>query len=70
MYSIHTEFIKEISFHFQLNNIFNVEYESNAWVYRFVSGGQEGMLDGYFPQAPIKSIKVASVTTETPKSFE
>ncbi|RLD47895.1 MAG: TonB-dependent receptor, partial [Bacteroidetes bacterium] len=52
-YTLRTNLIKEINFHFQLNNIFNVEYESNAWVYRYVSGGQESAQDGYFPQAPI-----------------
>ncbi len=53
MYTVRTRLIKEINFHFQLNNIFNVEYESNAWVYRYIYEGQEGVLDGYFPQAPI-----------------
>ena len=53
MYTLRTEFIKEISFHFQLNNIFSVKYETNAWVYRYVYGGQESVLDGYFPQAPV-----------------
>lgn len=53
MYTLRTEFIKEISFHFQLNNIFSVKYETNAWVYRYVYGGEESVLDGYFPQAPV-----------------
>lgn len=53
MYTIRTNLIKEINLHFQLNNIFNVEYESNAWVYRYFYDGQEGVLDGYFPQAPV-----------------
>ncbi len=53
MYTIRTNFIKEINLHFQLNNIFNAEYESNAWVYRYVDGGREGVLDGYYPQAPM-----------------
>ena len=53
MYTIRTNLIKEINLHFQLNNIFSVEYESNAWVYRYIYEGQEGVMDGYFPQAPI-----------------
>jgi len=53
MYTIRTELVKEINFHFQVNNIFSVKYETNAWVYRYQSGGQEGVLDGYFPQAPV-----------------
>ncbi len=53
MYTLKTRFIREISFQLQVNNIFSVEYESNAWVYRYIENGQEEVLDGYFPQAPI-----------------
>jgi iron complex outermembrane receptor protein len=53
LYTIRTSLVKEINLNFQLNNIFNVEYESNAWVYRYVYEGQEGELNGYFPQAPV-----------------
>ena len=53
MYTIRTSLIKEISLHFQVNNIFSVKYETNAWVYRYIYGGQEGVMDGYFPQAPV-----------------
>ena len=53
MYTLRTALVKEISFHLQVNNIFSVNYETNAWVYRYVYGGQEGVIDGYFPQAPI-----------------
>ncbi len=34
-------------------NLFNVEYETNAWVYRYYYEGAEGVYDGYFPQAGI-----------------
>lgn len=34
-----------------MNNIFNVKYEANAWVYQYIEGGQSKVLDGYFPQA-------------------
>jgi len=34
-----------------LNNLFNEEYESNAWVYRYYYGNQEYEMNGYFPQA-------------------
>jgi iron complex outermembrane recepter protein len=34
-----------------VNNLFNMEYESNAWVYRYLYNGTEQQLDGYFPQA-------------------
>lgn len=52
-YVLNTKLIEEISLQFRLNNIFSTEYESNAWVYRYIYEGQEGLLDGYFPQAPI-----------------
>jgi iron complex outermembrane receptor protein len=34
-----------------LNNILNVEYESNAWVYRYYTGNEQYEMNGYFPQA-------------------
>jgi iron complex outermembrane receptor protein len=51
VYSIKTNFIKQIDFMLTLNNIFNAKYETNAWVYRYVYDGEEGVLNGYFPQA-------------------
>jgi iron complex outermembrane recepter protein len=53
MYTFRTSFIREIGLQFRLNNIFCQEYESNAWVYRYIYNGQEGVMDGYFPQAPV-----------------
>jgi len=50
-YTIYPQLFRELSFSLQLLNLFDVEYESNAWVYRYYSGGQEAVLDGYFPQA-------------------
>ncbi len=35
----------------KVNNIFNKEYESNAWVYQYYYKGDHDVLDGYFPQA-------------------
>lgn len=52
-YSLNTRSIKEISFNVLINNIFNHEYESNAWVYKYIYGGEEYTMDGYFPQAGI-----------------
>ena len=52
-YTLHPKFIKEIGFNLFINNILNEKYESNAWVYRYTSGGQEYAIDGYFPQAGI-----------------
>jgi iron complex outermembrane receptor protein len=50
-YTIKTGVIRQIDLMLSLNNIFNLEYESNAWVYRYYTGNQENKMDGYFPQA-------------------
>ena len=34
-----------------VNNLFDHEYETNAWVYSYHSGGERLKMDGYFPQA-------------------
>ncbi len=34
-----------------VNNIFNEEYESNAWVYQYFYNKEHYVMDGYFPQA-------------------
>ena len=52
-YNFKTKVVKEIGFNLLINNIFNHEYESNAWVYRYTVGGQEYIMDGYFPQSGI-----------------
>lgn len=33
------------------NNIFNEEYETNAWIYQYIEGNELKVSDGYFPQA-------------------
>jgi len=50
-YSVYPEKIKEIEFHLLVNNLLNEEYETNAWVYSYLLGGQRYKMDGYFPQA-------------------
>jgi len=50
-YSIHPQFLKEICFNLLVSNLFNEEYESNAWVYSYIYGGTRYKMDGYFPQA-------------------
>lgn len=50
-YSLAPDVIKEISFNIMLNNIFNVEYETNGWIYRYYEGGVHKAMDGLFPQA-------------------
>ena len=42
---------KAIAFNLNINNIFDEEYETNAWIYRYYYGGEESYMDGYFPQA-------------------
>ncbi len=34
-----------------LINLLNEKYETNAWLYRYYSGGEEYFMDGYYPQA-------------------
>jgi len=50
---IEPEFIRGIEVNLNVNNLFNAEYETNAWVYRYYSEGSYSKLDGYFPQAGI-----------------
>ena len=42
---------KNISIHLLVNNLLDTEYETNAWVYRYILGEKEYKMDGYFPQA-------------------
>ena len=60
-YTINPKFVKELGFSFMINNLFNEEYESNAWVYRYSSGDSMQKLDGYFPQAGIHFMAGISV---------
>jgi len=50
-YSHKNKYVKEALFSFSLINIFNQQYISNAWVYRYFEDHEEKQLDGYFPQA-------------------
>lgn len=45
--------VNELVLFFQINNLFNHQYETNAWVYSYYSDGQRNKVDGYFPQAGI-----------------
>lgn len=46
-----SKLFKEIYFNLSVNNIFNEQYETNAWIYRYYYGGEEYSMDGFFPQA-------------------
>lgn len=50
-YSFTTGLFKEIKLHLMVNNIFNEIYETNAWVYSYILGGERFKMDGYYPQA-------------------
>jgi iron complex outermembrane receptor protein len=50
-YSVPQKFAKELNLHLMVNNLFDVEYESNAWVYSYYFDGARHKMDGYFPQA-------------------
>jgi len=52
-YRIETKLIKSIDFQLMANNIFNHEYETDAWVYRYFYENGYNNMDGYFPQAGI-----------------
>ena len=43
--------IKSIGINLLVNNILNVNYESNAWVYSYYENGVRSQTDGYYPQA-------------------
>ncbi len=41
----------EFIFSLLVANILDEKYETNAWLYRYVEGGTETYMDGYYPQA-------------------
>jgi iron complex outermembrane recepter protein len=53
LYTFHSRLFKELTCQLAVNNLFNNMYEANAWVYKYVEGGSEHVMDGYFPQAGI-----------------
>jgi iron complex outermembrane recepter protein len=50
-YTLKQKLFKELKFNLLVNNIFNKQYESNAWVYSYFYNGGRNKMDGYFPQA-------------------
>ncbi len=52
-YTLQPFSIREVELVFQVNNLFDVKYETNAWIYKGVVGdhGLTVIEDGYFPQA-------------------
>jgi iron complex outermembrane receptor protein len=52
-YHVQQKFAKDFNLHLMVNNLFDTEYENNAWIYSYVTGGERFAMDGYFPQAGI-----------------
>lgn len=50
-YGFSTNFFKSIKIHLDLNNVLSEEYETYGWVYNYTTGGERGVIDGYFPMA-------------------
>lgn len=50
-YKFTTNLFEEITLHLMVNNLFNEKYESNAWVYSYIYGGERYKMDGLYPQA-------------------
>ncbi|MFZ5940189.1 MAG: TonB-dependent receptor [Bacteroidota bacterium] len=50
-WSVPVSFARELVFTLALRNIFNEQYSSSAWVYRYYYGGSEYRMDGFYPQA-------------------
>ncbi|WP_320017962.1 TonB-dependent receptor [Labilibaculum manganireducens] len=60
-YEFKPEFAESIKFNVSVNNVFDAEYESNAWVYSYISSGERFAMDGYFPQAGINFLAGVTV---------
>lgn len=50
-YLLHPKWADQLSFSILIPNLLNEQYESNAWLYRYYSSGEEQFIDGYYPQA-------------------
>ena len=61
-YEFKPKFAESLKFNILVNNVFNAEYESNAWVYSYIYGGERFAMDGYFPQAGTNFMAGLSLT--------
>ncbi len=50
-YAIKCVSINELYISFITQNVLNQEYESNAWIYRYITDNVENQMVGYYPQA-------------------
>lgn len=60
-YTLKPKKLDEISIHVLVNNVFNVDYESNGYTYGYFGGGQEYRENYYYPQAGINFMAMVSV---------
>lgn len=52
-YGFSTSFFKSIKLHLDINNVLSEEYETYGWSYNYIYNGEQKVMDGYFPMAPI-----------------
>ncbi|MFO7932600.1 MAG: TonB-dependent receptor [Bacteroidales bacterium] len=52
-YAFYPQVLEEVNLQLMVINLFNAEYETNAWVYRYYLEGSEQRMDGFYPQAGI-----------------
>lgn len=50
-YQILPAFAERISISLLVRNLLDTAYETNAWLYRYIEGGEQQFFDGYYPQA-------------------
>ncbi len=50
-YTLYPEWAGSLGFSVLVANVLDTRYETNAWLYRYYSGGEEMFIDGYYPQA-------------------
>jgi iron complex outermembrane recepter protein len=52
-WTVKPRLVNELVLFFQVNNLLNHQYETNAWVYSYYYGNERNQINGYFPQAGI-----------------
>jgi len=52
-YGFSTNFFKSLKLHLDINNVLSEKYETYGWTYNYIYNGQQKVMDGYFPMAPI-----------------
>lgn len=65
-YLLRVKTVKDVRLSLLVNNLFNVKYESNGWVYSYYDNDNKGVLqryqmDGYYPQAGINVLASLSL---------